>query len=258
MKIIYKLILLALLSLGITFFSWGILVEAANPPIQFISPNIEPPQRISSSYMLHGGPSCPNYYTHALIPANQVGLTAKESPILLYYVDNRDRAISPQTISLEIELDSADDKYDEELLYNTKISVPTVELPAIIGFRIPEIVYSQLKLEQFYLWSMAINCGKNTGDISHDSDYIGGFIYPTQLDAKLAAEIAKANQLQQVAIYAANGIWYQAIDILAQLRKSDPNNQKLAGDWEKLLISAGFDTRYDIKMNQLVRAKLWL
>lgn len=258
MKRIYKLIILALLSVGITFLGWGILVQAANPPIQFISPNIEPPRFIGSSYMLHGGPSCPNYYTHAIIPANQVGLTAKKAPILLYYVDNRDRAISPQTISLEIELHSVDEQYGEELLYNTRISVPTVKLPAMIGFRIPEIVYSQLKLEQFYQWSMAINCGKNTGDISRDSDYIGGFIYPTQLDAKLAAEIAKANQLEQVAIYAANGIWYQALDILAQLRKSDPNNQKLAGDWEKLLISAGFDTRYDVKLDQLVRAKLWL
>ncbi|MCP2728484.1 DUF928 domain-containing protein [Limnofasciculus baicalensis] len=258
MKRIYKLIMLALLSVSITFLGWGILVEAANPPIQFISPNIEPPQRIGSSYMLHGGPSCPNYYTHALIPANQLGLTAKEAPILLFHVDNRDRAISPETISLEIELHSADDKYDEELLYNSRISVPTVKLPAIIGFRIPEIVYSQLKIDQFYQWSMAINCGKNTGDISHDSDYIGGFIYPTQLDAKLAAEIAKAKPIEQVAIYAANGIWYQALDILTQLRKSDSNNQKLAGDWESLLKSAGFDTRYDIKLDRLVRAKLWL
>lgn len=258
MKRIYKLVLFLLLSLGITFFSWAILVEAANPPIQFISPNIEPPRFVHSSYMLHGGPSCPNYYTHALIPANQVGLTAKEAPILLFHVDNRDRAISPQTISLEIELGSVDDKYDEELLYNTKISVPTSELPAIVGFRIPEIVYSQLNLEQFYQWSMAINCGKDTGDISRDSDYIGGFIYPTQLDTKLVTEIAKANPIEQVGIYAANGIWYQAIDILAQLRKSDPNNQKLAADWENLLRSAGFDTRYDIKLDRLVQAKLWL
>jgi Domain of Unknown Function (DUF928) len=258
MKRIYKLIILALLSVGITFFGWVILVEAANPPIEFIAPNIEPPQRIGSSYMLHGGPSCPNYYTHALIPANQLGLTAKEAPILLFHVDNRDRTISPKTISLEIELHSVDDQYEEELLYNNRISVPTVEIPAIIGFRIPEIVYLQLKLEQFYQWSIAINCGKDTGDISRDSDYIGGFIYPTQLDAQLAAEIAKSKPIEQAAIYAANGIWYQAIDILAQLRKSDPNNQKLAADWENLLRSAGFDTRYDIKLDRLVRAKLWL
>lgn len=45
----------------------------------------------------------------------------------------------------------------------------------------------------------------------------------------------------RVAVYAANGIWYDALDTLAQLRLSNPNDPNLISNWDILMKAAGID-----------------
>jgi hypothetical protein len=47
--------------------------------------------------------------------------------------------------------------------------------------------------------------------------------------------------LQQVAIYASNGIWYEALTTLAQLRQNSPQDATLQQEWQDLLIFVGLN-----------------
>jgi len=57
----------------------------------------------------------------------------------------------------------------------------------------------------------------------------------TELDPNLTAEIARAQPLDQAAIYAENGIWYDALTILGNLRREDPDNLDVLNAWIELL-----------------------
>ena len=254
MKPIYHLITLALLSVSTTLLPGAILVRAETPQIEFKPPDIQPPSTPSTSYMLHGGPNCPNYYTHALIPPNQVGLTVASNPHLFFHVDNRVREAYPQTITLKLQIYPLQAK-NTDVLYENTVTVQAEKLPAIVSFPIPETVISQLQLGQSYQWNLEIYCDQYTG-YPADADYIGGFIYRVHIDSKLANQLTTATPIEQARIYAENGIWYDAVTTLARLRQSDPNNKELATAWATLLQSAGFDNRYSIKLDDLVQAPL--
>ncbi|NJL09662.1 MAG: DUF928 domain-containing protein [Calothrix sp. SM1_7_51] len=51
-----------------------------------------------------------------------------------------------------------------------------------------------------------------------------------------------------MSLYAANGIWFDSITLLAQLRQKNPNDSSLAADWQSLLQS--------IKLENLAPASL--
>ena len=44
---------------------------------------------------------------------------------------------------------------------------------------------------------------------------------------------------KQPGVYAANGIWYEALASLAQLRCTNPNDATIASDWQSLLQQVG-------------------
>jgi hypothetical protein len=260
MKPVYNLIALAVLSVSLTLPSWARPVRVTNPKIEFQAPDIQPPSSFPSTYMLHGGPRCPNNYTHALIPSNQVGVTVKSTPTLFFHVDRRERGEridSPETITLTLRLYSINAENEAETLYKIAATVTTEYLPGIVSFSIPEDVGSQLQIGQFYQWSLEISCGREAVDLDPDSsDRIGGFIYRIKPDNELVAKLAKARPIERVALYARKGIWDEALSELAQLHRSDPHNREVTVAWRSLLESAGFGTRYFVTLDQLVNAPL--
>ncbi len=54
--------------------------------------------------------------------------------------------------------------------------------------------------------------------------------------AEISEEMTK---LEQAALYAEAGIWYETIATLAQLKQEQPNNSNLLSVWEEILTSVG-------------------
>gem|GEM_PF-6575140 len=270
-SLLSRAMMMAALSATVAIATVAPSVRASTPRIQFNPPEIERPQVfLRSSYMSHGGPRCGNNYTHALIPPTQVGLTDGSNPILFFHVDRRTAQNMPTTIALQLELFPLTPSTEaaplggiaEAPLYTSTIQVPVNVLPGIIGFRLPDLVNQQLQTDRFYQWVLQIACRPDLSDPffnsdPYDSDYISGLLHPVERDPKLAAELAQAASLRQVALYAQNGIWYESLSLLAQLRQAEPENQALKAAWTNLLESAGFGSRYRLPPKQLADSPLW-
>lgn len=258
----FKVITIMTCTLSLWIGLTSISAKAQSPNIEYREPEIQDVERFSySTYMTHGGPRCPNYYTHALAPS--VGVTdAKDDVLMLFYVDNKSRSEQPQSlIGIQLELWPKDAQLEPlSYYYKSSLSIPTERLPAIIGFRIPQAIIAQLEPDESSYWEFYLICDR-LEDIeiidprsSSGIDIIGGFIYRKD-PGELMAELTRARPLKQVELYAKNGFWYPALSKLAQLRRGMPNDDLLDYAWHSLLVSAGFDEeRWESK---LVNAPIW-
>ena len=111
-----------------------------------------------------------------------------------------------------------------------------VPLPAesgILQVTVPESVVP-LEVGETYAWALMLLC--NTSDFSRNA-LAEGLIQRVPADASLTAQINQADLRDRPAAYANAGIWYDALESLAQLRYADPTNNSLQADWVSLLNS---------------------
>jgi len=69
-----------------------------------------------------------------------------------------------------------------------------------------------------------------------------GEIRRVGLDPALKKQIEAAKPQQRVALYAAKGLWYDALSTSATLRAVKPEDETLKADWISLLRSVGLET----------------
>ncbi|WP_254721630.1 DUF928 domain-containing protein [Kovacikia minuta] len=68
-----------------------------------------------------------------------------------------------------------------------------------------------------------------------------GTIHRVVQDRAIAAQIESASPQQKVELYAQNGIWFDALTTLANLRLANPQDPALTSDWDSLLRSVGLE-----------------
>ncbi len=156
-----------------------------------------------------------------LLPESGLGLTVADRPTFMAYV--------PPTSATEVEFTIRDDR--EEFAYRTKVSIDgkggvvSVSLPANLP---------PLEAGKDYMWSVAMVC--EPGDRLQDV-VAQGYIRRVQPDSNLTSQLANAAPLSQADVYGKAGIWFETLNTLAQLRKAQPTNPKLAASWQELLES---------------------
>lgn len=150
------------------------------------------------------------------------GLTTAQSPTLWFYVPHA--LTSKQYIQFVLE-----DEFGKNV-YKTSIAVNQSQ-PSIMGVKIPST--TNLKVDQKYHWYFLINCDSNT------TPWVEGWIQRVAVNTTLKNQLSKASPQQQAAIYATNGIWYDSLNTLAQLRQKNPENPILIKEWTNLLTSVG-------------------
>lgn len=99
--------------------------------------------------------------------------------------------------------------------------------PGIVGISLPETAPA-LEVGRMYRWNFQTRCG---GEVV----FVEGWIQRAELDAEITAEIDRALPLEQAALYAENGIWYDALTLLGNLRREDPDNLEVLDAWVELL-----------------------
>lgn len=161
----------------------------------------------------------------ALVPKNNVWTTVSENPTLVWYI--------PQTGATSAEVVITDDRNND--VYWATLTLKG--LPGVVQFTPPKTVI--LEPGKDYTWILALSCDP---DYSTDTFYIQGLLERTELTAEQKAKLAQAKEpLNQAQVFADAQIWQEALVTLAQLRRDNPNDPKIAQEWKELLESVDLE-----------------
>lgn len=165
-----------------------------------------------------------------LTPGQKLGLTVAAHPTFLVYI--------PITSAQQAHFTLKDE--NNRGVYQTLL--PISNSGGVVGITLPEDK-PPLELGKTYSWSVALICQPT----QTDTPMVRGQVRRVELKAtpRLNATDSTMSQkalLEQAALYGKSGIWYDSISLLAQLRKTQPNDQTLATNWVKLLDSVGLNT----------------
>ncbi|PHM06190.1 hypothetical protein CK516_35375 [Nostoc sp. 'Peltigera malacea cyanobiont' DB3992] len=83
-----------------------------------------------------------------------------------------------------------------------------------------------------------MNCDKQKNS---PPSFVEGVIKRVNLSQPTVKELETAEPLKRYAIYAQNGIWYEALTTLAELRQKNPQDAALKAEWRNLLGSIRLD-----------------
>ncbi|MBN3872714.1 DUF928 domain-containing protein [Nostoc sp. JL33] len=201
------------------------------PPLP---PGLPPGGRVRGGAKRGGCPLAKPDLT-ALMPstkeANSVinvwGQTIGERPSWFFYV--------PYTKDLPYEVEFVLQDQDSNEIYQKAIALP--DKPGVIRVSLPTTAPA-LALNKPYLWFFTINCDKEKNS---PPTFLQGVIQRVQLNPATVKELQTTEPLKRYSIYAQNGIWYEALTILAQLRQKNPQDAALQAEWRNLLSSIRLD-----------------
>ncbi|MBU7586267.1 MAG: DUF928 domain-containing protein [Nostoc sp. TH1S01] len=170
----------------------------------------------------------------ALIPESQLGLTTISNPSLFFYV--------PQTSAPELELvvqnETEQEVYTQKYKPNDKAGIISIRLPV-----------NSLAVNKQYKWKFSVIC--NPTDKSQNQ-VVAGLVQRVLPDIKLVKKLQQATRQERAVLYAAAGIWQDALATVAQRRYLFPNNLEIASDWEELLTAQGVRLNQQIVQQPLI------
>ncbi len=174
----------------------------------------------------------------ALVPGTNQGLTVAEHPTFWFYVPY------PPSPSKDMVFKLLDKQKNQEVY---KIRFTVTGTPGIISVTLPDSV-NPLAVGKRYQWIFTYLC--NPKVVSQDI-VVHGYVERVNVSPQMAVELNKAKTpLEKVAVMAENGIWFDALTELAQLRRKEPNNEVLLQKWEALLTADG------VKLNEIIAEPL--
>lgn len=167
------------------------------------------------------------------------GLTTQAHPTFLFYVPYSKDSAYPTEFVLQDQ--------DDNILYRKAIALP--EKPGIISVSLPADE-AGLAVNKQYRWFFIIECDQQ----KHSPPiYVEGVIQRIQLKPATIQQLQTSSLSQKFDIYAENGIWFDAVETLFQLRQTNPRNVVIEEKWRNLLTSINLD---DIVSKPLVSSKL--
>ena len=119
-----------------------------------------------------------------------------------------------------------EDEAQNQTIYKTSLT----EAPGIVNLRLPSTV-APLQIGKEYRWYFNIYCNKNNQIVAD----VEGYVKRAPLSSNLKTQLEKATPSQQVALYGANGIWFESLSVASELRRTQPQNSS----WNALLQSVG-------------------
>jgi len=165
----------------------------------------------------------------ALVPKSNLGLTTLANPTLYFFV--------PQNSAAKLELVVQNE--NEQIVYQQKYK-PNSKA-GVIGIPLPP---DTLVVNQKYRWYFSISCNPENRGLDK---IVEGTIQRVE-NSSLMTKLQQASPEERILLYAEAGIWHDALDTLARLRYSRPNDVKLKADWEGLLTAPGVE--FDKQLSQ--------
>ncbi|BAY98409.1 hypothetical protein NIES37_23590 [Tolypothrix tenuis PCC 7101] len=160
-----------------------------------------------------------------LMPNSNIGFTVADRPTIFVYLPGSKAQKALFTLQ-----DDGSKTY-----YQTTLTLP--QKPGVMEVKLPTSVPA-LKTNKNYKWSLVMIC---TEELDTDSPWVGGWIRRVEADRTLTSNNQKPISLELISKLAETGIWYDSLSILAELRRSQPNNQALTNAWQDLLKSVNLN-----------------
>ncbi len=229
----------------VSFANSSFVVQAQSKPessaVRFIKPTVArrgaPPSGRQTGSASRGECSAVSQPLTALVPTTQepfaqtnqvddpelsrsesvLGLTTSQSPSLWFY--------NPYSAKFPVEFVLQDEQHN--YVYKASLIASQIQ-PGIVKVGLPKTV--NLKVGKRYQWYFLVSCDRRP-------TFVKGWIEPVTLNPTLAQQLSKAKPQQRVALYAANGIWHDALTTLAELRVKHPLDVTLLNTWVGLLTS---------------------
>jgi len=152
-----------------------------------------------------------------LVPTK--GTTIFDRPNILVYV--------PQTSAKQLAFILEDENNNE--LYRTRVNV--ANSPQVLGIR-PQ---ASLEVGKKYYWTISMVC-PTPGPAN---PFVEGTVQRVQVDRTLADQLKPASKIDQAALFAQSGLWFEASNTLFELKQTDPKNTQYSDAWKELLQSVG-------------------
>lgn len=178
----------------------------------------------------------------ALLPGNDKIVTAETTPT----ADCGLASIAEQTATLEafpilwFYIPAQEPNVAAELALLDEnahvISIQTIELPAESGI-VSAQISQPLAIGQTYRWVFST---LHDPHAPSQNPTVEGILQRVSPDSTLTAALNAANSPQERAqALAQQGIWHDALDVIAQLRSAEPDNTIARQSWISLLSSVG-------------------
>lgn len=226
---------IAIASLSVLLSAQLIAAQSPQNPIQagqVVFNDPAPPDQGTPGGRQQGGASrgpCQVFESlTALVPATQGkvwGQTVRDRPTFWFYLPSELTEKTP----LEFTLQDENDQY----IYNTRINAAKTK-SGLIKLTIPAAA-KPLEVSKSYSWTLLVYC-----DPAKPSSavFVQGTIRRVALDRLLQKQLSNSITLQQVQLYAARGIWFEALDGLAELYRQD---SAVEPAWDSLLKQVNLD-----------------
>lgn len=201
--------------------------------VHFVPPPLPPDQAAPRGRRRGGASRCPDCKQDdlrltALVPGDHwqssLALTAAEHPTFWFYIPY---ALTPSR-PVEFVLQDAADNY----LYKTTFTASGTSA-GVVSFSLPQRL-APLEMGQRYHWTFIIEDPSN-------SMFVQGIVQRVALSSTLLNQLKAATPPERIALYAANGIWHEALTALAGLRRTNPQDAALKAAWVDLLHSVDLD-----------------
>ncbi|MBD3883384.1 DUF928 domain-containing protein [Phormidium tenue FACHB-886] len=164
----------------------------------------------------------------ALIPSTGAALTVAARPTFWAY-------LPAGSYVLEFAIAPADENPIAVELTATSQEAGIVSIPLPAQF-------PDLDVDRSYQWSLSLSCTNPAQ--SSANRFVEGSIRRVALGSTLAKTLKSAPSARdRVAIYAENGIWYDALTTLGTAYQTEAENPAIAADWTVLLSALSIDLR---------------
>ncbi|NET59662.1 MAG: DUF928 domain-containing protein [Symploca sp. SIO2E6] len=208
----------------------------------------------------------------ALMPGTNLGLTVAERPTFWFYVPYQGDKLEAEFL---LEDNEGNEVYQEIVALNNTPGIVKVSLPEnfrnpvasenhekisafsrnrvssenhekISAFSLKKPGFStdstnstdSLEVEQLYVWRLSVICNP---DNRFDDDYVWGGVERVSMSFELKNQLKDKTKRERLKIYAENGLWFDVLTTLAELREANVEDQELDEDWVELLEQALID-----------------
>lgn len=157
----------------------------------------------------------------ALIPSSNLGTTLSGHPTFYFYVPIETAGLNAELVLLDNEGNT---------LYQAIAPLPSQE--GIVRVPLPSDV--TLEPERLYQWFFSVVVSE---DDPSANIILSGWVRRVPENPELMQQLAAIAPSERPAAYADAGLWYEALNSLAELHQSNPTDPTVQSQWEALLRS---------------------
>jgi Domain of Unknown Function (DUF928) len=161
----------------------------------------------------------------ALIPQSTMGQTISAKPTFFYYV--------PVALDKTVQFELADER--DKTVYKKSFRMVTSRAGIVSVSLGSDGNSPALEVGKNYQWYFTIKCNPKN---YRDEVLVSGWINRTAVAPTLKTELDRSpDSRARLSIFAQQGLWYEYLATLAQLRTESPSDASLALKWSEMLSS---------------------